>query len=400
MRTYVTLLRRPGAARPFAAALLGRLTPGMVALAIVLLVRASGGSYATAGLVTAAHAAGIGLAAPLLGRLADIRGQRAVLVPAGIGYGLLTALLAAATSALAPTPVLMAVAGLAGASFPPLSPCARMLWSRLFRDPQQREAAFALDSVAVETGFMLGPLVTVAVVALAGAPAGVVAAGVAAAAGSLAFATSPASRALVREPRGPGRGSALASAGVRTIVVAFGLVSLAFGVLEVGVPAIAEAAGDRAAAGPVLAALGGGSLVGGLVYGSRPWPGTVTSRFRVLLTAFAIGMGLIPLASGLLATGVAMFVAGLTLAPAVVCAFQLVDDLALPGTTTEALTWITSANVVGTAVGAGTAGWVVDRVGATAGLWLGVGGVALGAAVVLVRGRVVTPTRPPVPAAP
>lgn len=40
MGTYLTLLRRPGAARPFASALLGRLTPGMVALAIVLLVRA------------------------------------------------------------------------------------------------------------------------------------------------------------------------------------------------------------------------------------------------------------------------------------------------------------------------------------------------------------------------
>lgn len=391
MRTYLALLRRPGAARPFASALLGRLTPGMVALALVLSVRASGGSYATAGLVTAAHATGVGLAAPLLGRLADRHGQRAVLVPAALAYGSLTVLLAVVIALLPPTPVLVVLAAAAGTTFPPLSPCARVLWSRLFPDPHEREAAFALDSVAVEAGFMLGPLATVAVIEIAGATAGLVAAGLAAATGTLAFASSPASRGLVREPQGDGRGGALRSVGVRTIVLAFALASLAFGVLEVTIPALAEAAGNRAAAGPMFSALAGGSLLGGLLYGSRPWPGTVSLRFRILLLSFAAGLALVPLASGLVATGLAMFVAGSALAPTVICAFQLIDDLALPGTTTEALTWTTSANVAGIALGAAAAGWLVDRVGPSAGLWLGVSGVTVAAVLGMARGRVITP---------
>jgi hypothetical protein len=49
---YLDLVRTPGAARVMAAAAVGRLPYGMLVLALILLLRAEGFSYAETGLVT------------------------------------------------------------------------------------------------------------------------------------------------------------------------------------------------------------------------------------------------------------------------------------------------------------------------------------------------------------
>jgi predicted MFS family arabinose efflux permease len=57
---------------------------------------------------------------------------------------------------------------------------------------------------------------------------------------------------------------------------------------------------------------------------------------------------------------VGLFVAGVFLAPTTIVAFQLLDDLAVRGTQTEAQSWLQSAVVFGVAAGASLAGWAVD----------------------------------------
>lgn len=398
MRTYLHLLRDRTVAAPFASALVGRLTPGMVALAIVLLVRATGGSYAVAGALTAAHSVGAGIAAPVLGRLVDRVGLRPVLLPSSVGYGVLMTAFALAIGAGQPLPALLALGVATGSSLPPVSPVARVLWGVLFRDDDdRREAAYALDSVSVEIGFLLGPLLTVAVVGVAGETVALIATGAAAALGGLGFSATHGATLVVPHAEGRPHGGALRSRGVVTVVLGFLLASLTFGVLEVAIPAIAEANGDTDAAGPIFAALAGGSLLGGLVYGARRWPGTLVQRFAVLGVLFALGMAILPFASGLWWTAVAMFVAGLTLAPTVICAYQLIDDLALQGTTTEAMTWTASANVAGAAAGAALAGVAIDAAGTALALGIGAAGVAVAGVVMLARRSTLEPTvHPPV----
>lgn len=391
MRTYASLLRQRGVAAPFASALVGRLTPGMVALAIVLLVRSTGASYAAAGALTAAHSVGVGIGSPLLGRLVDRVGLRPVLVPSSLAYGAAMTVFALAVAGGWSLLPLLALGVVAGASLPPVSPVARVLWGVLFRhDHDRREAAYALDSVSVEIGFLVGPLLTIVVVGLAGEVAAVIVTGAASALGGVAFALTHGATLIVPDVGGRPHGGALRSRGVVTLVLGFLFASLTFGVLEVAIPAIAETSGNTDAAGPIFAALAGGSLLGGLVYGARRWPGTLLQRFGVLGVAFAGGMMLLPVASGLVWTGVAMFVAGLTLAPSVICAYQLLDDLSLQGTTTEAMTWAGSANVAGTAAGAALAGLAVDSSGTTLALAVGSGGVVLAGLVMLVRRATLT----------
>ena len=61
------------------------------------------------------------------------------------------------------------------------------------------------------------------------------------------------------------------------VLVAFGT---AVGIIQVAVPAFADARGSAAPGGVLLAALSAGSLVGGVVYGARTWPATPAAASR------------------------------------------------------------------------------------------------------------------------
>ena len=68
--------------------LVARLPMGMSALALVLLVRGAGGSYAGAGIASGAYAIASGISAPIGGRLVDRRRPTAVLIVYGIAFGI------------------------------------------------------------------------------------------------------------------------------------------------------------------------------------------------------------------------------------------------------------------------------------------------------------------------
>lgn len=402
MHAYRVLLSHRDVRWPLLASTLARLTPGMIVLAIVLLMRDAGHSYAVAGLVTAAHQVGIGAFSPLQGRFADRYGQRRVLLPDAAGYLLGTSLLAWLAISGAGVPMLMVVAALTGAVFPPSTACVRVLLSHRFRTGHERETAFALTAIAVEIGFIIGPLLAVAVAESVGAAWAVVIAGGVAAIGASGLASTGASASVpLRDPSVPRR-SALASGGVRIMVVTLGTMAVAFGVIDIAVPAVAELSGDRSAAGWLIAAIASGSLVGGLVYGGRVWPGTLVIRVRVLAVVLAIGFLILPFATGSLGRfAVALFVAGVFLSPLTIGAFELIDDLALPGTQTEAQQWTQAAVVAGVALGASLSGLAIEGSGPPAAFLVGALCIGVGALLVnlgrarLQREPVVRPTPPP-----
>ena len=395
MRAYRALLSHRDARWPLLTSTLSRLTPGMIVLAVVLAMREGGYAYAAAGVVSAAHQLGVGIASPLQGALVDRFGQPRVLVPDAIAYLVGTGALALLVESGAAVGALVVVAALTGMTYPPTTACSRVLLSRLFPSGQLRETAFALSAIAVEIGFIAGPLAAVAVAGSVGAGWSVVLAGAIACTGALGYASSTAVRAVPRRDLSLARRGALRSPGVRVMTVALGAVAVAFGVMDIVIPAVAELAGDPSAAGWLIASIAAGSLVGGLVYGGRAWPGTVVTRLRVLSCVFAAGLALVPLALGSLTTfAVALFLGGLFLAPTTICAFQLIDDLALPGTQTEAQSWTQASVVAGVAVGAALSGVSVDAGGPTQAFLVGAACVAAGAALINLRNRKLVATRP------
>jgi MFS family permease len=147
---YARILRTPDVGRLMAAALVARLPIGIDSLAIVLFLRQETGSYASAGIVSAAFALGGGAGAPLLGRLIDRFGQGRVLVPLALGHAAGLGAVVGLTLLGAPVAVLAVVALAAGLSIPPISATMRPLWGPLLsREPGLLPTAYALDSVLI-----------------------------------------------------------------------------------------------------------------------------------------------------------------------------------------------------------------------------------------------------------
>src|SRR5918996_3909173 len=217
LRPYLDILRTQGVPRLLGSALLGRMPIGMAGLAIVLLVREAGGSYATAGLVAGAYAVSLGVTAPVLGRLIDRVGQTRVLLPsAAVSAAAFVAIaVAAEAGARALLPVFAAVAG---AALPPVGACLRALWSELLGRGAELQAAFSVEAILQELIFVTGPPLVALLAAVFAPAAAVVGIAVLLLAGVGAFAAAPASRAWRGQRRAADWAGPLRSRGIRAVL--------------------------------------------------------------------------------------------------------------------------------------------------------------------------------------
>jgi len=385
---YSMLMRRPGVPRLVVSVLIGRVPIGIFSLAIVLLVRQETHSFAQAGAASAAWALGAGVVAPLQGRLVDRFGQPAVLIPSTLLNASAVAAVVVGARAGAPTWVLALFAGLGGAALPPLGACMRSIWADAFSDDAgARNTAYTFESMIAELFYIVGPAITTVLIAISSPSAALLLAIGLSAAGTLAFATAALSRGW-RSDDGVerSRAGALAAPGMRTLMLAIVPTGIAFGALEVAMPAFAVAQGrDAGLAGIFLSAMAVGSLLGGLWYGARRWRGPIAGRFIGLQTLFTVGLLPLLIANSIWSMAVLMALAGLALAPSAAAGYLVVDHVAPAGTVTEATTWVMTANVAGSALGAALGGIVAQHVSVHAALVLACIGPFLGTLVTVAR---------------
>ncbi|BCJ40763.1 MFS transporter [Actinoplanes ianthinogenes] len=332
----------------------GRLPMASAPLALLLFAREAH-SLTLAGLVVGAYTAGMAVSAPILARIVDRWRQPPVLWGSALLSGVGFVLVAVSGHALAVT---LAGALLAGLGTPPLEACLRALWPDLV-EPDAIAAAYSLDIAVQEVIYVTGPLVTLAAVAIAGPPAGLLAAAVLQLAGVAIFAATPAVRtwrgvAAVRHWAGPLRV-------FRFVVILLGVIcaGAAIGSLPVAVTGYAEAVGDRSISGWLLAAQATGALIGGLVY-MRVRPG---GRARLPLVTVGLAAGFVPLLAipGPWPMALLLAVAGLSLPPVLTAVFLTADRLTPAGTAVEAFAWIITAFTVGSAAGAAITGPLVGE---------------------------------------
>jgi MFS family permease len=387
---YARILRTPGVAMIVLATLIGRLPIGISGLAILLYVQEVSGSFAAAGLCAGALALGSAIGAPFQGRLIDRRGVGTVAPLAALhSAGLL--LVWGAGEAGAPVALLAAASLLAGGAIPPVSSVLRSRWPYLLAGRSELLAgAFALDSVMIELVFVVGPLVTTLVVATVGPQyALIVSAGCVLSGTSLLLAR-------LRGRPGPERSApgrrvfelgALASPGLRTLVLASLPVGFTFGTLEVVLPAFSEAQGREELAGVLLAVWSAASGVGGLVWGARGGRSPLVQAHLCFAWLLPLGVAPLVLAGSPLSMALLVILAGLPIAPLIASRNQLVERVAPPGTATEAFTWPLTALVAGVSLGAAASGAVVEASSWSAGVLLALAVALLGATLVLSRRR-------------
>lgn len=383
---YAELLRARHAMRLLAGTLIGRLPNATAPLAIVLFVRAEGGSYTLAGVLSAVYGLATAVGQPSLGRAVDLLGQPRVMVPAAavsaLGMGLFAL---AGTDSL---PLACAAVLVAGLFTPPLEGGLRALWPSVLKREDRVHAAYALDAVAQELMFAVGPLLVTLLVASWNEAAALLVINAFGVLGALWVAVSPPSRQWRSAPREAHWLGALRSRGLLALLGAFFFVGLALGTIAVAAVAYADGHGDDLISSYLLSALGAGALLGGLVYGARVWPGQPERRLRLLVAALAAGYLPLPLVPGVGAMTALAGLSGVFLAPALACAFVVVDRHAPRGTVTEAFSWLVTTFGVGAAAGTGVVGPVIEYGGASAGFAVAGGGGVAALAVLLATRRV------------
>ncbi|WP_434588152.1 MFS transporter [Streptomyces sp. A5-4] len=386
---YAELLRTRHAARLLAGTLVGRLPNATAPIAIVLFVRAEGGSYSLAGALAAIYGLSNAVGQPLLGRAVDLYGQPRVQLPSAVLSALGMVLLTLAGI----DPLLLAYAAVivAGLFTPPLEGGLRALWTDVLGREDRVHRAYAMDAVAQEIMFTVGPLLVTLLVSLRSPAAALLVINAIGVLGALSVVLSKPSRAWRSAPREAHWLGALRSPALLALLGAFFFVGLALGSITVAGVAYADDHGRESVYGLLMAALGLGALFGGLLYGARQWAGAPERRLRVIVALLALGYLPLMLTPGVAAMTVLVGVAGVFLAPALACAFIVVDRHAPRGTVTEAFSWLVTTFGVGAAVGTGAAGPAVEHGGAAASFAVAsIAGVAA-LVVLLSTQRVLTP---------
>jgi MFS family permease len=321
-------------------------------------VQSLGRSYGAAGLVTAAATVAIAVSGPWRGRLLDRRGLRRVVLPSLV--------VTAACWSVAPFVgywPLLGLAALAGLFVVPTFSVIRQAVLAAAPDGDRR-TALALDSVAVEMSFMVGPVLGVWAATIWPTSwvlfwiemLGVLAA-------IALWVADPVLRAETTDGADAGTGTVPRSTWFRARFLAVCAAAAATTVVLSGSDiAIVAALRDLSAAaliGPVLAVWGLGSIVGGLAYGAwhRPFPAFVLLGGLSLATIpLALAPSVWPLA------GLA-FVAGLLCAPTITATVDQVSQVVPEAARGEAMGWHGSFMTAGSALGAPVAGLAIDRWG-------------------------------------
>ncbi|WP_218940458.1 MFS transporter [Streptomyces sp. Ru87] len=355
MKRYRQVLAVPGMTPLLSVSLVARVAVTSDVMALTMyVVLALDMSYAAAGAVVAALTGGVALGGPLLGRLVDRRGLRTVLsatiVPQAVFWLSVPVL---------PYAVLPFAAFAAGLFMVPVQPVTRQAIAAM-TTAGRRRAAFALESVAGELSYMVGPAVVI--VCAAQVSPGVVVWGVGAAIvlGGVGIALlNPPLRgedeAVAGTAARPRRREWLGAPMIAVLVMGFGTTTLLSGI-DLAIVATLKEAGQASWAAMVVGVLGLASVVGGLAYGALPRPMPVWLLLGLL--------GLVTIPAGLAGEWpwlcVAVLGAGLLTAPTLAVVADTVSRLAPAGARGEANGLQSSALSAGFALGAPVVGVAVD----------------------------------------
>jgi MFS family permease len=363
---YVEFVRQPDVGRMLLAALASRMPIGMLGFGMLMFLREVLGNFAHAGTIVGIEFIAAAITAPIVGRIVDRYGPRRLLYVTGtVQPAALLAMLIAAKLGQ-PFAVITTFAVIAGAFSSPITTLTRTMWRHRFDSDDDRRTAFALDSVAIEINFTLGPSIMAAILAAFGATAafGVVIVTIVLA--FFAFMASPALRYFKQAEAGIERHllGPLTDGRLRLIFIAtFGL-AMSLGLLEVGYPAYGIAAAVPAMGGLLLGVNSIGSAAGGALYGGLHFRMPVERQFALAVGLMSVGLLLHTLAIPMVAAFfVAAFLAGALIAPSIASQSVLVSRLAPEKYATEAFTWGSMCIVSGIGSGIALGGVLVESVG-------------------------------------
>ncbi|MGV9642561.1 MFS transporter [Streptomyces sp. NPDC004822] len=363
---YRALFAAPGSKRFTSAGLLGRMPLSMMGIGVVTMVSQLTGRYGLAGALSATIALSAAVAGPQVSRLVDRHGQRRVLRPATLLSLAAAALLLVAAHFAWPDWVLFAACVGIGC-VPSVGAMVRARWAALYGGTEKLHTAYSFESVIDEVCFIFGPILSIGLSTAWFPEAGPLLAGCFLAAGVFWLTAQRATEPTPHPRERQGGRTALAAPGLQVLVATFVATGAIFGAVDVVTVAFAEEQGHKGAASVVLALYAAGSCAAGLVFGLLRFAGAPEPRWLLGICAMAVSMIPLLLVGNLPFLAVALFVAGMAVAPTMITTMSLIEQHVPRAQLTEGMTWVSTGLAVGVALGSSVAGWVIDAAGADAG---------------------------------
>jgi MFS family permease len=363
-RKYVEFIRQPDVARLLLVALLTRMPIGMVGFSMLMYLRESLGNFALAGSVVGMNLIALAAAAPIQGRLIDRLGPRRPLLVTGTVQPLaLVGVLVSASSGAGYWTVAF-FAALAGMFASPITTLTRTMWRHRFEREDDRRTAFALDAIAIEVNFTLGPAIIAALLAWVDARTAFAVA-IAVVVASVAIYLASGVLTLFRKAEVAERHllGPLTEPRLWLVFIVTAGLAVCFGLLEVGYPAYATFMLAPALGGLLLAVNSVGSVIGGAIYGGMHFRMPVERQLACTMGLMAVPLCVHALVQTPTIFTVTALVAGGLIAPSIAAQSVLVSRFAPSKYATEAFTWSSTFIVSGIGAGMALGGAMVETVG-------------------------------------
>lgn len=368
---YRDLFAEPGTASFAVAGLLARIPLPMTGIGIITLFSQQQGTYALAGALSATFVLAYALLSPQISRYVDRYGQSRVL-PATTAVSLLGFIILIAGSLRDLDTVFLFAGALLTGFMPSISAMVRARWTALYRAQPRLQTAFSLETVLDELTFIIGPPLSIGLSLTLFPQSGLLLAALLLFTGVFALVrqrgTEP---TTIKDPAAAtGMGSVIRLQSVKRLALLMVAMGVIVGTVDIVSVAWAEQQGYPAAASLILSAYAIGSCLAGLIYGALTLRIPLSRLLWLGGLATALSTLALILVTHLTALVVAVLVSGLFFAPTMIVAMALVERQVSEKQVTEGMTWLLAGLNVGVALGAATAGQVVDSSGSHAGFYV------------------------------
>jgi len=360
MHQYMRILRTKEALRLLISTLPARLAYSMVGLALFFHVLQTSDSITKAGLTIGINGLCGAVSAGVRGSLMDRHGQTWLLYILVPSYATMLIVVSFSSN----ISLLLGAAALLGFTAPPINMSARPLW-KIAVPPDLLRASYALDVMALHGVTIFGPVFASTISLGINGSWALRTCALLIFVGGMALATAPVSRRWIPEEKIPGEVSLWKSPGIRLLMLEGAFIGFGWGAFDVGLPASATLADKAQLAGPILACMGVGTVIG------VSFAGVISkkvSSLRAMTMSYGVWvLSVLPLLFIFRPTPVLFiisFLIGLAGGPLPVFYWEVLDAVRPMGSAVSALAWIWAFEGSFASAGAAVAGHIAESWGA------------------------------------
>lgn len=345
----------------------GWLGLSITGLAIVLQILAATGSSGTAGLAAGVYGLTAAFAGIPRARIVDRFGPRRTLPWLALVHATALGLFVLAAQSDAHALALIVLVAVISGSTPPMIGAARAQWGDAVPG-EDLPKAYAFMAMLGDLAQVLGPPAAALLATAVDPAAGLVVTAVLIVLATAAVAVGPQPPAKKRDNAESDDGDdpspnrlAIAYPGMLTIALAGITLGLGLGAVDILVPVMSTDRGQSWAAGVILGTYGVGGVIGSLISPGLGQRMSVSARYTGGIAALVPFTALLVLTPPWWLAALILLPAGVAWGVTNVVLYELLDIVVPRENATESWTWLSTAEALGIAGGAGLAGFLAEQ---------------------------------------